>query len=141
MARYQYGKSRRCVHTDENGKVIKTFKMSISNAQFDFDGTRGDYIFTDVPAGAKWFFFTTFIVVDQNAECIAVDSSSVEAIEPDWVEHKAASEEGVECEGDSPHRQLYYPITMDASKPSPLRFLNRFKPTRHGYINNGRMGV
>ena len=86
------------VFTDENGKVIKTFKMSISNAQFDFDGTRGDYIFTDVPAGAKWFFFTTFIVVDQNAECIAVDSSSVEAIEPDWVEHKAASEEGVECE-------------------------------------------
>ena len=104
------------VFTDENGKVIKTFKMSISNAQFDFDGTRGDYIFTDVPAGAKWFFFTTFIVVDQNAECIAVDSSSVEAIEPDWVEHKAASEEGVECEGDSLIGN--YPITMDAlSRP------------------------
>ena len=119
-------------------RLSRRSRCQSATLQFDFDGTRGDYIFTDVPAGAKWFFFTTFIVVDQNAECIAVDSSSVEAIEPDWVEHKAASEEGVECEGDSLIGN--YPITMDASKPSPLRFLNRFKPTRHGYINNGRMG-
>ena len=103
-----------CVFTDENGKVIEKFKMSVSNAQFDFDGTKGDYIFTDVPVGAKWFFFTTFIVVDQATECIAVDSASVEAIEPDWVEHKAAIEVGVECEGDSLIGN--YPITMDALK-------------------------
>lgn len=103
-----------CVFTDADGKVIDKFKMSVSNAQFDFDGTRGDYIFTDVPAGAKWFFFSTYLVVDKSTECIAVDSSNVEAIEPDWVEHKAAEDEGVECEGDSLIGN--YPITMDALK-------------------------
>lgn len=117
-----------CVFTDADGKVLKTFKMSISNSQFDFDGTKGDYIFTDVPTGAKWFFFTSFIVVDQSTECIAVDSNSVEAIEPDWVEHKAASEVGVECEGDSLIGN--YPITMDAlSRP---RSISSTGPSQRG---------
>jgi hypothetical protein len=68
---------------DENGKVISKFSMQISTSQFDF--VYGDYLFTDVPAGAKTFVFTCYTGFD-TLEAIAVDSSEVEAIEPDWVE-------------------------------------------------------
>lgn len=65
------------------GVVIKKFNMAVSANLFDF--VEGDYIFCDVPDGAVRFVFTS---KDTNGEreAIAVDSSEVEAIEPDWVE-------------------------------------------------------
>ena len=70
------------VFLDEDGKVISTYNMSVSNALFDF--TLGDYIFIDVPKGAKKFVFTSPRGFDDQ-EAIAVDSTAIEAIEPDWV--------------------------------------------------------
>ena len=70
------------VFLDEDGKVISKYNMSVSHALFDF--TLGDYIFIDVPKGAKRFVFTSPRGFDDE-EAIAVDSTAIEAIEPDWV--------------------------------------------------------
>lgn len=75
-----------CVFTDEEGDVISTFRMAITDAQFDFVAGE-DYIFTDVPAGAVKFLFTALKGHDDQ-EALAVDSKNVEAIEPDWVWRK-----------------------------------------------------
>lgn len=68
-----------------DGKVMHKWNMLVTHAQFDF--TPGNYIFIDVPAGAKKFIFSTQKGFDME-EAIAVDSTSVEAIEPDWVRHE-----------------------------------------------------
>ena len=70
------------VFVDADGKVISTFNMYNGSAQFDF--VLGDYVFCDVPTGAKTFVFTAPVGYD-DLECIAVDSEALEAIEPDWV--------------------------------------------------------
>lgn len=75
-----------CVFVGADGKIMSIFKMAVSNAQFDFIAGE-DYIFTDVPAGAEKFMFTSQIGCDEQ-EAIAVDSSAIEAIEPDWVHCK-----------------------------------------------------
>ena len=75
-----------CVFVDADGNSIETFKMAISTSQFDFIAGE-DYIFTNVPSGAARFLFTSMIG-NIDAEAIAVDSSSIEAIEPDWVFRK-----------------------------------------------------
>jgi len=72
-----------CVFLDADDKIIGTFKMAVAHAQFDFIAGE-DYIFTDVPSGAVRFMFTAQIGCDEQ-EAIAVDSASIEAIEPDWV--------------------------------------------------------
>lgn len=71
------------VFLDADGKIISTFKMANSTSQFDFIAGE-DYIFTDVPGGAVKFQFTAQTGCDEQ-EAIAVDSSAIEAIEPDWV--------------------------------------------------------
>lgn len=70
------------VFVDANEKVISTFNMLVTHAQFDF--VNGEYIFCNVPAGAKKFYFTAPTGFD-DLEAIAVDSAAIEAIEPDWV--------------------------------------------------------
>jgi hypothetical protein len=70
------------IFLDEDNKVVSKYNMEIGTGQFDF--IYGDYIFIDVPAGAKKFVFTSFAGYDDQ-EAIAVDSSAIEAIEPDWV--------------------------------------------------------
>lgn len=75
-----------CVFLDADGKIMSIFKMAVSNAQFDFVAGE-DYIFCDVPAGAVKFRFTSQMGCGDQ-EAIAVDSASVEAIEPDWVFRK-----------------------------------------------------
>lgn len=72
-----------CVFLDADGKIMSIFKMAVSNSQFDFIAGE-DYIFTDVPAGAVTFMFTSQSGSDEQ-EAIAVDSAAIEAIEPDWV--------------------------------------------------------
>ncbi|MBQ6771307.1 MAG: hypothetical protein IJP44_10080 [Bacteroidales bacterium] len=65
------------------GVIISHYNMAIAGSLFDF--VIGEYIFIDVPSGAKWFAFATNS--SNNAlEAIAVDSDNIEAIEPDWVE-------------------------------------------------------
>ncbi len=75
-----------CVFVGADGKIVDTFQMAVANAQFDFIAGE-DYIFCDVPSGAVQFLFTAQAGSDSQ-EAIAVDSSSVEAIEPDWVFRK-----------------------------------------------------
>lgn len=74
------------VFVDEDDKVLSKFNMAISHSLFDF--VEGDYVFTDVPAGAVKCFFCCYQSVSQDFEVIATDSTEIEAIEPDWVEHE-----------------------------------------------------
>lgn len=86
MNNAQYGGA----FVDAEGKVISKALLAVqgtSNSPLDF--TDGDYIFRDVPAGAKWFYFTCLNTIDQTLEAFAVDSDDIEAIEPGWVEHKS----------------------------------------------------
>ena len=73
------------VFLDAEEKVAGTFNMSVSHAQFDF--VLGDYVFCDVPVGAKTFLFAS---PDGFADTMVLttDSSAIEAIEPDWVWHE-----------------------------------------------------
>ena len=74
------------VFVDANNVVLDKFNMSVSHALFDF--MDGDYVFTDVPAGAAWCYFCCYQTVSLDTEVIATDSTEIEAIEPDWVEHE-----------------------------------------------------
>ena len=92
------------VFTDENNRVTGTFIMNVSHAYFDF--LTGDYLFCDVPGGSKWFYFTSFRDI-KDIECLAVDSSNIEAIEPEWTEHEV---------GDNDSLVGIYPVTTDGMK-------------------------
>ena len=86
MNNAQYGGA----FVDAEGKVISKALLAVTGtANSPLDFTDGDYIFRDVPAGAKYFYFTCLNTVDQTFECFAVDSDDIEAIEPGWVEHKS----------------------------------------------------
>lgn len=82
------------------GVIIGKFNLNINDIMFDFDETIGDYVFTTVPDGAKTFVFTAKNT-NTGCEVIAVDSSEVEAIEPDWVEHKECLVAIYECSVDN----------------------------------------
>lgn len=69
---------------DESGVIISKYNMAVANNLFDF--VNGDYIFINVPSGAKTFVFTSPSGISSDIEAIAVDSTDIEAIEPDWVE-------------------------------------------------------
>ena len=92
------------VFTDDNNRVLGTFIMSVSHTYFDF--SIGDYVFCDVPNGASWFYFTSFRDIG-DIECLAIDSASIEAIEPEWTEHTV---------GDNDSLVGIYPITIDGLK-------------------------
>lgn len=70
------------VFLDDSGVIIEKYNMAVTNTMFDF--VEGDYIFIDVPSGAKSFVFASSSA-NGSLEAIAVDSSEIEAIEPDWV--------------------------------------------------------
>ena len=70
------------VFLNADGIIIGHYNMAVNNTLFDF--VEGEYIFIDVPVGAKSFVFAS-ATANNNLEAIAVDSSEVEAIEPDWV--------------------------------------------------------
>ncbi len=69
---------------NEDGIIISKYNMAVANTMFDF--SEGDYIFIDVPSDAKTFVFTSTPKCNE-LEAIAVDSSEIEAIEPDWIEN------------------------------------------------------
>ena len=86
MNNAQYGG----VFVDADRLVMEKALLAVTgttNSPLDF--TDGDYIFRDVPAGAKYFYFTCLNAIDQTLEVFAVDSEDIEAIEPGWVEHKS----------------------------------------------------
>ena len=70
------------VFLDAEDKVISKSICNVTDSLFDMQA--GDYIFCDVPAGAKAMLFTGAKGFP-DAEVIAVDSDHIEAIEPDWV--------------------------------------------------------
>jgi hypothetical protein len=72
------------------GVIISKYNMAINDNDFDFQVTECDYLYMAVPPGAKQFLFTVRATnaSDPRGVVIAVDSDEVEAIEPDWVEHK-----------------------------------------------------
>lgn len=70
------------VFLNEEGVIIQKYNMAVNNSMFDF--IEGDYIFIDVPSGAKSFVFAS-ASTNNGLEAIAVDSTDIEAIEPDWV--------------------------------------------------------
>lgn len=81
------------VFVDASNKVLSKFGMAVTHSLFDF--TEGDYVFTDVPEGAVRCYFCCYQSVSLDTEVIATDSTEIEAIEPDWVEHKDDSLIGV----------------------------------------------
>lgn len=92
------------VFTDADGRIVGTFNMQVSHTYFDF--TIGNYVFCDVPSGAKWVYFTAFREIG-DIECMAVDSAHVEAIEGEWTEHTV---------GENDSLVGTYPITIDGLK-------------------------
>ena len=92
------------VFTDESNCVLGIFIMSVSHTYFDF--SIGECVFCDVPSGAKWFYFTSFRDIG-DVECLSVDSASIEALEPEWIEHTV---------GDNDSLVGVYPITIDGLK-------------------------
>ena len=78
--------------TDENGQIIVLDNLlmeSVSGNPSDFMNDEGDYDFRDVPEGAKYLYFTcrNVAATKDGVEIIVTDSTEIEAIEPDWVEH------------------------------------------------------
>lgn len=82
------------VFTDENGVVISIDNLLMADASgnpADFMNDEGDYDFRDVPENAKYLYFTCRNLSAEKdcAEVIVTNSPDIEAIEPDWVEHKS----------------------------------------------------
>lgn len=102
--------------TDSFGKALKVETFTMANAgdnPADYDNSIGDYIFTSVPEGAKYFYFSCTVatsnlfaasgevpqgtlgsIVEGNSvvgyyAVLLTDSAEREAIEPDWVEHRS----------------------------------------------------
>lgn len=78
--------------TDSDGVIISKWSMIVENPDFDFLQGELDYVFINVPDGAKDFYFTVPSAAasdtDERGVVIVTDSDEIEAIEPDWVEHK-----------------------------------------------------
>ena len=78
------------VFVGDDDIVIEKVQVAVTGTSMSpLDFIDGDYLFRDVPSGAKWFYFTCLSSVDQTKEVFAVDTDDIEAIEPGWVEHKA----------------------------------------------------
>ena len=97
---------------DEEGKAISVGTFTMTDYQgnpSDFDNGIGDYIFTNIPENAVYLYFTIQASVENlfangsafgalpilsgdtvtgYAAVLLTDSTEIEAIEPDWVEHK-----------------------------------------------------
>ena len=104
------------VFINEDNEVLELFSLTMNNNisgnPLDFDNTLGDYNFLTIPDGAKYMYFcipsgvaslygangevpqgslgavTSNGVVTGYYAVLLTDSAEIEAIEPDWVEHK-----------------------------------------------------
>lgn len=72
------------VFLDANGVIIEKYNLAVANSDF----VDGEYCFINVPENAVTFAFSS--KSSNNAlEAIVVDSTEIEAIEPDWVRNDA----------------------------------------------------
>lgn len=81
-----------CAFTDKNGEILAMHNLSmndISGNPADFDNELGDYDFREVPDNAKYLYFCCYNTLSSSLEIIAADSSEIECMEPDWVEHQS----------------------------------------------------
>lgn len=83
---------------DANGKLVELFTFTMTDVvkngsivnPSDFDNDLGDYVFLTVPDNAKYLYFACRkTAAAKLPQVILTDSSEIEAIEPDWVEHKS----------------------------------------------------
>lgn len=76
--------------TDESGLILRKWNLSVNDNDFDFNMSYFDYLFLNVLEGEKYCYITAPNGVTSSADgvIIVTDSEEVEAIEPDWVEHK-----------------------------------------------------
>lgn len=81
------------VFTDMDGKVLELVELTNDSVDSpsDFYPNSGDYDFRTVPLGASFLYFTCHanIYNPDMKKVIVTDSADLEAIEPDWVEHKS----------------------------------------------------
>lgn len=88
--------SRGAIFTDADMKILSKHALTdlpgTEENPTDFDNLMGDYDFLPVPEEAEWMYFTVRndldAVVTASREVILTDSEDLEAVEPDWVEHK-----------------------------------------------------
>ncbi len=85
------------IFVDADGLVLQADNLDISDVTLSpLDFTEGDYIYRDVPDGAKWLYFTcTRGLSDDDVDVLSVDSSDLEAIEPGWEQHYSGDVIGV----------------------------------------------
>lgn len=80
-----------CVFLDADNTILAVYNLNMESSTqspADFINEAGDYDFCSIPEEAQWLYFTCFTSVPQTLEVIVTDSEELEAIEPDWVEHK-----------------------------------------------------
>ena len=84
-----------CAFTDKNGEILAMYNLTMQDISVngsivnpaDFDNEAGDYDFREVPDNAKYIYFTCLKSLSEDLEIIAANSSEIECMEPDWVEH------------------------------------------------------
>ena len=84
-----------CAFTDKNGEIIAMHNLTMQDISVDglivnpadFDNEAGDYDFREVPENAKYIYFTCLKSLSGDLEIITANSSEIECMEPDWVEH------------------------------------------------------
>jgi hypothetical protein len=72
------------VFVDAAGTIIQKVNLAVATTDF----IEGEYVFYDVPENAVAVLFSSRNT-NNTLEAIAVDSSNIEAIEPDWVHNDA----------------------------------------------------
>ena len=73
---------------DDTSTFVGKFNLYVTDVDWDFYESEGDYAFIDIPEGATKFVFSSPTSNHGKQYCLVTDSTEVEAIEPDWVEHK-----------------------------------------------------
>ena len=84
-----------CAFTDKNSEILAMYNLTMQDISVngsivnpaDFDNEAGDYDFREVPDNAKYIYFTCLKSLSEDLEIIAANSSEIECMEPDWVEH------------------------------------------------------
>ena len=71
------------VVVDSNGQILKKLAVSTDKSMYD-----GSYLFSNIPANAYKIYFTLPVNFYPPYCLYLTESSDIEAIEPDWVEHK-----------------------------------------------------
>lgn len=81
------------VFVGDNNRIIQKDVLQIvgtADSPIDFKNEQGDYIYRNVPKGARWLYFTCIRnIADEMVRILAVDSDDIEAIEPGWELHKS----------------------------------------------------